>query len=97
MLGSALDVLAGLGATEVILYIDDDAPPPTRSTNQPDSQKSTGSIHTHNRNPDLIEERESPSLKALLSPAHSRAESPLTGERIRAGLGRWCSGRMAVS
>ncbi|MET7718474.1 GNAT family N-acetyltransferase [Streptomyces sp. NPDC005407] len=27
MLGSALDVLAGLGATEVILYVDDDAPP----------------------------------------------------------------------
>ncbi|MGW6569816.1 GNAT family N-acetyltransferase [Streptomyces sp. NPDC054975] len=27
MLGSALDVLTGLGATEVILYVDDDAPP----------------------------------------------------------------------
>ncbi|MBT2439926.1 GNAT family N-acetyltransferase [Streptomyces sp. ISL-36] len=27
MLGSALDVLAGLGATEAILYVDDDAPP----------------------------------------------------------------------
>lgn len=27
MLGSALDVLAGLGATHVILYVDDDAPP----------------------------------------------------------------------
>lgn len=27
MLGSALDVLAGLGAQEVILYVDDDAPP----------------------------------------------------------------------
>lgn len=27
MLGSALDVLAGLGAHEVILYVDDDAPP----------------------------------------------------------------------
>jgi ribosomal protein S18 acetylase RimI-like enzyme len=27
MLGSALDVLAGLGASEVILYVDDDAPP----------------------------------------------------------------------
>lgn len=27
MLGSALDVLTGLGATEAILYVDDDAPP----------------------------------------------------------------------
>ncbi|MER7112306.1 GNAT family N-acetyltransferase [Streptomyces sp. NPDC000229] len=27
MLGSALDVLAGLGATQAILYVDDDAPP----------------------------------------------------------------------
>lgn len=27
MLGTALDALAGLGATEVILYVDDDAPP----------------------------------------------------------------------
>jgi hypothetical protein len=27
MLGSALDLLAGLGATETILYVDDDAPP----------------------------------------------------------------------
>ncbi|MGQ4434335.1 GNAT family N-acetyltransferase [Streptomyces sp. SAS_260] len=27
LLGSALDMLTGMGATEVILYVDDDAPP----------------------------------------------------------------------